>query len=428
MDRIQAANLSLRYLRLLLKSLGPIQGNLNEAFIFTGLSISSRRGGTGRRRITDDGVSPTAGSAEGIENDLANSGSLWARAEDFWQAVGWTFNCSVLHKRRWERWSAWLAYMVDVLETDWEARGSGPNPRERSLIVEYTGSRGITTGRERKALRAIFADGRAKSLAEFHEIWPNETKELKKNADIKKAEAKIDIEADNYGDYMEDENDADLEDSSEELSSSSPDQEIQPEGSIPNGADDLGGMESVNLRLRLLSLLSKVADALPNVFTDINTLYDNYLEHIRSLPMPVYFVIMSPTSLRHFAPAAESTLTQYILRSLISASAPLPPDFNLSQEVLEFSFLPYPANTNSVIDNTKVSLCVETLLRLLDRHGYLSLTTGLQEAMEAGITARSTKAKRNQRKRGTDGNGGCDGMWLRASAERIRSLVQMAKP
>ena len=429
LDRIEAANLALRYLRLLLKHAGPVNANFNEAFSFHGCGLSSRRGGSGRRRITDEGVDLPLNGSEGIDTELANAGSLWARVEDLWQVVGWCLNCSILHKRRWERWSVWLTFMLEVLELDWDARehGAGEESREKSLIIKHINSEFTTTGRQRKMLRAVFADGRTKSVAEFGEIWKNETKELKKDTDIKKADKKIDIEADDYGDYLEDEDDEDLEDSQEGLSSS-PEQIPKMPDSIPNVADDLGGMDSVKLRLRLLSLLSKVSAVLPNEFTHLATLYDNFLEHFRSLPIPAFFLMISPITLRAFTPAAASSLTQYILRSFIAASAPLPLNDHMSQDTLERSYLPYAANASSIVDNTRVSLCVETLLRLLDLHVGLAWTPAFQEAAEAGIKARTAKAKKKQTKKWTDGDGSCDGTWLAASAERIMGVVEMAKP
>ena len=430
LDRLQSANLALRYLRLLLKHAGPVNGNLNQAFSFTSLNSSSRRGGSGRRRTTVEGTDLPANVSEGIDTELANSASLWARAEDFWQVVGWCFNCSILHKRRWERWSAWLKYMVEVLEADWDTRehGQGDESREKSLMMRYINTAMMVAGKHRKILRAIFADGRTKSVAEFGEIWHNETKELKKDTDIKKADKKIDIEADDYGDYMEDEDDEDLEDSPEEESSLLEEDANQSQDSIPNVADDLGGMDAINLRLRLLSLLSQVSAVLPNDFTDLKTLYDNFFEHFRSLPISSFFLIISPTTLRVFTPAAASSLAQYILRSSIAASAPLPHNDNISQDTLETSYLPYAANTSSLADNTRVSLCVETLLRLLDIHFGLAWTPELQEAAEKGIKARNAKAKKKQTKRGKGGAGDCDGMWLAGSAERIMGVIEMAKP
>lgn len=414
----------------MLRHAGPAPGTFEEAFTFAGQGTATRRGGNNRRRATGEGLSSATDLFEGIDSELANSESLWVRAESFWQVVGWSFNCSVLHKRRWERWSAWLALMIEILELDWDSRieEPGTGSREKSLIVKYINSGGAVAGRERKILRAVFADGQAKSVAEFGEIWKNEIKELKKGSEVKKAQAKIDIEADNYGDYMEEDDDEDLEESASDRSSSPPDMQLRLAGSIPNIASDLGGMDSINFRIRLLSLLSKVSDAVPEAFTDLNTLYHIFFEHIRPLSMPAFFAIMSPAGLRSFDPTAASTLTQYILRSIITGTAPLPPNDNISQDILETSYLPYPANTHSIIDNTKVSLCVETLLRLIDQYVGLEWTQELQDSSEAGIKSRNVKAQGKQTRKSTDRDGSCDYTWLKSSAERIRMVVEMTKP
>lgn len=441
-DRVEEANLALRYLRLVLKTVGPVNANLRDAFLFTGLGTSSRRRSSGRRKTAGEDISLVGDDLDKIENDLAESGAIWAQAEDLWQVIGWAFNCSVLHKKRWTRWSLWLGYMVDVLQKDWEARGvefgesgavdqSEDDPREESMIVRFLNPDDGTTGGERRIARAVFADGGPKAAGEFTELWKNETKGRKKDADLKKIESKIDIETDNYGDYMEEDKDSDLED----VDPDPPDDAYQSclhdstsVASLPDLANPLGGMDAINLRLRILSLLSTVSSILPNSFTSLTTLYDIYLEHIRPLPLPTFFLLISPASLRHFHPGAASSLTQYILRSIIASSAPLPPKDDLTQEVLEESYLPFAANTGSIADNAKVSLCVETLLRLLNLHLGLAWTPRLQEAMEEGIAARENKAKKSGRKRGRGTGGEHEREWLVGSANRIRSVIQMVRP
>lgn len=433
-DHSEAADLALRYLRLVLQLVGPVNGDLQDAFAYWGVGTSSRRGGSGRRRTGED-VSSTNDELNSINSELATTGALWSRVEDFWQVVGWAFNCSILHKKRWKRWSLWLEYMIEVLETDWEIRGedigqsdidkdADQDPREQSMIVMYLSSDGATTNREKKILRAVFADANPRTLAEFPEVWRNETKELKKDGTVKKREARIDIEEDNYGDYMEEDEDSDLEDNlNSPPTPSFP--ALVKSTSTTNVTNTLGGMDAIILRLRLLSLLSTVSAILPHVFTHLVTLYDIYLEHIRPIPLPTFFLIMSPSSLKFFTPSAASSLTQFILRSIIATSAPLPPKDDLEQDILERSYLPYAANTGSVADNAKVSICVETLLRLLDKHIGLVWSEELQNAMEAGIEARESKAKKGtKKKQDVEANR----MWLRASAERIRGVVGMARP
>ena len=57
-----------------------------------------------------------------LNDILGNEESLWSRADDFWHAVGWAFNCSVRYPGRWERWRIWLELMCDVLQDDWNER------------------------------------------------------------------------------------------------------------------------------------------------------------------------------------------------------------------------------------------------------------------------------------------------------------------
>ncbi|KAL9099797.1 MAG: hypothetical protein Q9163_004747 [Psora crenata] len=437
-DRVQAANLAWKYLRLIGTSVGPIGGNLAEAFSFSALDALSRGGRREKRKI-NDADSPEKAYNLTIENDLASVGSLWARGDDLWHVVGWAFNCSVLHKRRWEVWRAWLEYMLDVLEADWDLRSIEHlgSPLRQSMIVRYICGEGTTAGNERRILRAIFADGQARSRNEFREIWPNETKELKKEGDGGKVEKmRIDIDADDYGDYYmgdDDELDADLEDSPEASTpprSRSPtkrtrhnnafnDTGTDTDTDTSKGAELLGGLHSISLRLRLLSLLSKVAYYLPDQFIPSKSLYHLYLDYLRPLPLPTFFLIISPAGLRPFALEAASSLTQFILRTIISPTAPAPPTDDLTQDTLLQCYLPFAANKANMVDNAKVSLCLETLVRLLEFYTYAGLqwTPQLQEAMDKGITDRRMKVRKFD----------ADDMWLDGSAARIRTVVGLAK-
>lgn len=76
------------------------------------------------------------------------------------------------------------------------------------------------------------------------------------------------------------------------------------------------------------------------------------------------------------------------------------------------------------MDNAKVSLCVEGLVRLLEREVGLVWGRALEEAVEKGVRAREERAKGGGRKK----EGGEEGWrWLRGSAGRIRGVVEMAK-
>ncbi|KAL8981857.1 MAG: hypothetical protein Q9177_005446 [Variospora cf. flavescens] len=433
-DALQVSVLAIRYLRLVLHLVGPVNGKLQDAFAFSTVETFSRRGA--RRRTTGDGASTPKDDMNTLDLKLANTGSVWVNAQDFWHVVGWAFNCSLLHQRRWERWCLWLQYMIDVLDQDWTLRAhmqeqgsdGGEDARQGSIIVQYLSKNDTTARQERRIVRAIFADGSQKSAAEFPEVWRNETKERKKEKDVKKVETKLDIAADNWGDYMNDaSSSSDLEDNPPPQSPSKP----TPKSGSTDISDitaPFGGSESLILRLRLLSLLSSVCVFLPRTFTSLSTLYDVFLEHIRPLPLPQFFLIVSPSSMRHFHPAAASCIMQVILRSLLASAAPLPRCDDVTQETLERCYLPYPANTGSISDNAKVSLCVETLLRLLQKHIGLEWSETLQDKVEKGIEAREQKAKKAGKGKGKGkGDGEEERVWLRGSAGRISGLVKLVK-
>ena len=397
--------------------------------------------------MVEDG-SPTRIDSDSVNSELANTNGLWVRADDFWHAVGWAFNCSVAHKKRWERWRLWLEFIIGVLEDDLESRDE--DRKEESLIIRYLSAGNGMLANEKRVLRAVFADGSTRSLSEFKEIWKNETKDRKPKDDLSNAKVlsttPINIDEDNYGDYLLDSSSSsEIEDSVPRESANSPPPPHQTStstSSLPDGSLPLGGSTALSLRLRLLSLLNTVSQTHPSSFTSITTLYDLLLTHIRPLLLPTFSLLISPPSLRIFSPhspCAASTLTQYLLRSLISSAAPFPGvSDDLSQEVLERCYLPFPANTMSVTDNVKVSLCVESLLRILDREVGVVWGEGLVRAVEVGIEAREEKAKRDGRRKGEGGGAGAgagagvlgvegEKMRLRASASRIRGVVEMAK-
>ena len=100
----------------------------------------------------------------------------------------------------------------------------------------------------------------------------------------------------------------------------------------------------------------------------------------------------------------------------------------MTQATLENCYLPYPANTGSISDNAKVSLCVETLMRLLQRHCGLYWSDSLSDAVEKGVNARQQKAKNVGKGRGR-GKADAEGerMWLGGSERRIKGLVELVK-
>ncbi|KAJ9202860.1 hypothetical protein DTO166G4_1787 [Paecilomyces variotii] len=461
----EAANAALRLLRLTNTLVGPISAKLDTAFSFRRFD-SSRHGG--RRRADDNTVSRELRDeeTEPLNLEMGQTGSLWFRAEDFWHAVGWAFNCSVLHPKRWERWQLWLQFMCEVLEDDWNERikqleinaSSEPTTpskrRERllkqSLIYKYLASGSAGHGQNRRILRAIFADGSGTAKNEFREVFKNELKELKRDDEtLKKRQADVNIDQDEYGDYLsKDEDESDGTDNTSRTRPKRP-RRTKNKGSpedIPDvavvitnplsdtiyakgGVASFGGFQSLALRQRLLHILSMVSEHLPKAFMPLEELYHLFVENIRHLPLPAFQAFVSPNVLPHFSPAEHSTVCEFLLFRMRESDAPETDEPYLNQKKLEECYLPWAANTTTAVDNAKMSILLESLLSLLAQDGLLTITEELKQAVVQGIQARTDKAqdevRRNQNRRKVEDIEWC---WLIESGERLISLVEDILP
>ncbi|KAB8208314.1 hypothetical protein P875_00095320 [Aspergillus parasiticus SU-1] len=455
-EQEEASNVSLRLLRLANTIAGPVSAKLGIAFSFTHFEASRH----GRRRRADD-EQPQDDDTKPLNLDLAQSASVWSRAEDFWHAVGWAFNCSVLHRERWEKWQIWLEYMCEVLEDDWNERKrmSDRNTNidhkvlKDSLLFRYITETTAGYGRNRRILRAIFADGGSTSVNEFREVFHHELKKPKQDKNTKKREVQVNIDEDQYGDYLTDDdddssdnnnnkNDPDTVSKRPTRQTKRPRRGTRAKDSKSADAVDTtsavyalsdvsshGGFQSLALRQRLLYLLSGVAEALPDDFISLEELYHLFVENIRHLPLPVFQALVTPSTLPYFSPEACTTLCECLLFRIRESAAPDTDEEYLSQAKLEECFLPYAASTSSVVDNTKMSILLEALLILLANSDMLKVTTDLQEAVEEGIQRRAEKAQTETKKsvsaRKSEDAEWC---WLQESGERLRLLVEEVLP
>ncbi|KAJ5606328.1 hypothetical protein N7510_009109 [Penicillium lagena] len=496
----EAAIVALRLLRLTNTLIGPREAKFGIAFSFTHFE-TSRHGG--RRRAVDDTHASTelaSDDTKPLNLDLGQSASLWSRATDFWHAVGWAFNCSVLHPERWERWQVWLQYMCEVINDDWdervkifteqqlekkksqddappgqakgkEKRGSkmddGRAVLRESLIFQYivTGTPGF--GRNRRILRSIFADGGPTSVSEFREVFSKELKPLKRDKaakNTKKREVEVNIDKDEYGDYLS-RGDATDEENTATDTNKDPSRPASPSSKTRrskrtrrgtrNAADpsddmnavestedaekvvrtqrlsvsNLGGHNSLALRQRLLNVLSFVSDQLPNDFISLNDLYHLFVENIRPLPLPVFQAIVSPYVLPGFCPATQSTLCEKLMWEMIESAAPGSEELYLTQAKLEQCFLPFGAATASTADNAKISILLESMIILLANDNTLSPSPSLREALMQGIQARADKAqeeiRRNQNSRNMEP---LEWSWLLESGERLILMLEEVLP
>ena len=334
--------------------------------------------------------------------------------------------------------------MLQVLEDDWEVR-SAAEECERSLVCQYVTTAAGGYGSHRRILRAIFADGREKATNEFKEVFKNELKEPTKDAgEVKKREVDVDVEEEIYGDYMaKDDDDFSEEDvlsgTVKRVRTREPStRRVTPrnstaslraeyesgESEIPNGmATLLGGAESLSLRLRLMHLLSNLAGHLPEKFMEAEELYTLFVEFVRPLPVPTFQLIVLPSIFPIFSENAHLTLCELLLQRMLEPAAPSKREERyLTQLKIEKFYLPYAANKATHVDNAKVSLLLESMLRYFSMAGSLKPKPTLRKALEAGIEARIGKATSGPQKASKAGDG-IAWAWLTESGERMREIV-----
>ncbi|KAF4628730.1 hypothetical protein G7Y89_g9424 [Cudoniella acicularis] len=447
-ERLELPARSITLLRNILAILGPINANLDQAFSLEP-EVTSRNLRRGRNTTEHDDESSGNDSddkSERMRGVIANKGRIRRCAKDFWHMVGWALNCSVKYPKRWQYWKVWLDYMLDVLDADYKERKRQDEEidsvkshcpdseaefillRECLLLKYLSDVRGRSSAVKR-VVRSIFADGGPENLKEFPEVFENETKEVKfQNGQKRKREGTA---IQKFGDYEED--DANLE--FETARNTDRSSETIPDDEEENTLFQdpyLGGPDSIALRQRLLALLSRLSDDLPEEFVDVRDAYDIFFTSVRSLPVPAFSLFISPSISSQLPEMVLVSLSQLLLLRLLPNNAPRPHTIRgrdndeITQELLEQCFLPFSANTSSVEDNAKVSILVESLFRLYVRSCLCDHTLDLDHAIEKGILARQNKVKGDKRRKETTKKKGEDSdmMWLNASGERLRLLLE----
>ena len=459
----EAPSVALRLLRLINMHVGSVAARVNIAFSFD--DFAGRRLGDDDDEASNDKDMKLNGqhadeTTTPINVSMAHSHSLWSRAEDFWHAVGWAFNCSILYPERWDRWRLWLEYMCEVMERDWnerveqleavnEAAKEVDNVLIReSLIFTYLTSGSVAYGGKRRIFRAVFADGDAASLSEFREVFKNELKKPAQEGAEKssrKRAKEVNVDDDEYRGYLiNDLDEAESEKSAELREEKLPKRrskrskrttkrfsDLGTDGDEMTSLDMadqesrahlLGGFSSLGLRQRILRLLSNVASRLPNEFVTIEDLYHLIVESVRHLPLPIFQAFVSPSMLPYLSVDAQTTLCEYLLVHMIEVAAPdMNEEDGMTQGKVQTCFLPFAASNTGVADNAKVSIMLESLLFLLLEKGMLTLTPELRQAVEKGNAARAKKAQAESRKNRRVED--VEESWLSESAYRLTLMA-----
>lgn len=258
-----------------------MNANLGEAFSLTPpIPKAGRRNRYGGGEENDDSDDDEMEHVNGV---IANEERLRRCVKDFWHIVGWAFNCSVVHPKRWKYWKVWLDYMLDVLYADWDQRDSQDDEAFRAKIredpatqCEFTNLRGSLVikyladvkGRVsavRRVVGAIFTDGGADDLRNYPKVFQNEIQEVRtQKGQKRKREDEFNNETRGFGDDALDDQPL----SSFQINDATP----PPSQSTDNGeaAPDpyMGGPESIVLRLRVLALVSISCTLYHDHFTD----------------------------------------------------------------------------------------------------------------------------------------------------------------
>lgn len=257
----------MRYLRCIQTTVdGPAYPAIRKAFAFS--EEKARRRGPAHRNAAGSQSPEPGGDVERIAGDVANAESLWGRAEDFWHIVGWAFNCSRVHKKRWARWKPWLGMMLDVLETDWDfclrrSREEGAKfeaTLQESLLWHYIVGSASSANRtvRRRIARAILAAASDESLKDYPEIWEKELEGPLRKAKKEKQLGQVNFEAGDLADY---DNDEDMQDAPSEGSDEDGSSDDSDDGSLSDHHDAarrLGGMDAIDLRHRLIALVRDI--------------------------------------------------------------------------------------------------------------------------------------------------------------------------
>lgn len=392
------------YLRTLLQTVGPIHARFQEAFQF---------GQSTRRSPNGDGGSDVVYDASGAPQLHGRYGknSVWRRGQDFFNVVGWAFNCSVLYPNRWEYWRQWLEFMFDVLERDIlerirideeeHARTGGEEGECAFAMLSDSILAGYLEQCERKRtngakwlVTVIFADGQTSSARQFQEIWDKEHKGISRDRIVRKRKRKVNIEKGDFGGLLDD-------DSVYSSQNSEPPTPQKRRSGLESPALQASYVESIALRQRLFYLLSYLCNFLPEPPIKLPDLYEFYEREIRNLPLSIFtaFVDSTTSSLRTDSQISvlQNILCLYMPSSAVSPGKVDPERYDVngtSPAILERCFLPYAANTIAAEDNAKVSVLLEEIVKLVWTIGTEQFSDKLLSQVSKGIKAREAKVKK----------------------------------
>lgn len=348
-----------------------------------------------------------------------NANSLFNRAEDFWAVVGWAFNCACLPDRyalRWNFFEPFLSLMLDILECDF-GHHAEQDSLDDSLLWSFIEVAAGGSGRSRRIMRAIFADGTSRYLNEFREIFRSELKPPKKPEERPNADLNLDQEQLELAEYDATSDDASEDDTrptkrvrTRTRTSARSSNESLREDYTAGESSTLGPPAALRLRARLMRLLAELVNYpsltahSPTTFVDRDELYTLFVEFIKPLPLPLFieFVMPNTSTGRALDVLTHSRLCEAFLQRTLESRAPATPDREpVTAARLIECYLPYGASGSGMDAQARVSLLVEALTRrafegLRGKSG--ADVEVLRWATEEGIRKREDAARDSRKK------------------------------
>lgn len=293
-----------------------------------------------------------------------------------------------------------MDFMIGVCEDDWAERLRIHEEQKKeevlhgASIVRYIGgAEAVRHGGLRRMMRAIFASGGKEDMQEFGEVWRGETSVVSKKVldeqDVERG--RVNLEEGEWGDWFG-ESDEDVDDLAQaedvgvkikiENTGATTKTTRRTSGKRKRTStidadsttdDRIYNPTTLPFRQRITTLLFKIASTLPSHFTTHDALLDTLEEYLRALPLPFFAAFIAPSPAPQSSlnpPSSHISLLQQIARPLLAGSgAPVPKNWHLTQEVLQSSYLPFASPKSSgvdaVLDNVRLALCCEGMLRLL---------------------------------------------------------------
>lgn len=316
-----------------------------------------------------------------------------------------------------------------MLEADWEDRlestktTKNPVTLGSSLIVKMLPDTKGSAG-YKKVIRAILANGTGGSLNNWCPVYKDE---LSTKRPRKKNMGSLDNSF--IGDSDSDSDSTtpitnNIKSPSEDIDMPDPDEDDEDPG-LSTAAGEWGGMDALVLRQRWLTLLSSVA--FHGCYIPIEDLYHEYQETILRFSISSFMLFTNtlvPADIEY-----RSSLNQLLIATIISSRSPAPrkgESDELTAEKIVERYLPFPANTNGVVDNAKVAVLLESMLRMLVTEVGMRWSEGLEKAVEVGIGARAAKASGSGRRVEREAEREARWVWEGAE-ERLRGMVDMLK-